>query len=128
MTNQGKQILLQLEGAIGIDYNVCMVQIFAGNPLDREATAITTLNLPPGITLLETDGTVNNGSIVWKASVAAHSPLMPGYINIQVSRTPGGATTLPGPTIVFVDQSGNSSPHFQADALQIQQNLCPKMP
>jgi hypothetical protein len=77
-------------------------QICVVNPFVVPLLATVTQTLPLGITVLATDGTLVNSSIVWTNEIAPGAFTNANF-TFSIATTPGAATNLPSPNVVFSD-------------------------
>ena len=83
-------------------------RIFVVNPFDKTYSAIVTQAVPAGMTVLTTDGTVYNSSIVWTNTVVPGA-LAKEFFTFSLAVVPGASTNLSAPTAIFVDATNNPS-------------------
>jgi len=86
-------------------------QIFVVNPFTETYSAIVTQALPPGITVLTTDGMVEGDSIVWTNTVTPTN-VVEDTFSFTLAAIPGASTNLGPPTVVYFDQTNNQSSPF----------------
>lgn len=70
-------------------------------------TVTVTQPLPPGATVLTTDGTLHGSSIVWTNTLAPSNAVENSF-TFSLSVIPGAQTNLPPATVVFTDTNGNN--------------------
>jgi uncharacterized delta-60 repeat protein len=85
-----------------------LARIFVTNPLIQACPAIVTQPLPPGITIVTTDGALGNSQIVWTNSIPGRGVIQDTF-TFNASLTPGALTNLPPTSAVFLDPTGNRS-------------------
>lgn len=83
-------------------------QVWVVNPFAIPLLATVTQPLPPGATVISTDGVLAGDSIVWTNTVATNG-LEEQSFSFRVSVPPGAQTNLPPPTVVFSDGTGTNS-------------------
>jgi hypothetical protein len=83
-------------------------QIFVVNPFDQPYSAIVTQALPPGFSVLSTDGAVFGSAIVWTNATPAGGVAIDSF-TFAAALVPGAQTNLPAATLIFVDPTNNMS-------------------
>ena len=83
-------------------------QIWVANPFAIPLLATVTQPLPPGLTVVSTDGVLGPESIVWTNSVATNG-LAEESFSFTLPVPPGTVTNLPPPTLVLSDSTGTNS-------------------
>jgi hypothetical protein len=82
--------------------------IHVRNPFLLPLLATVTQPFPSGVTVLATDGASGNSSITWTNTIPSNG-LAFGSFSFSLSTTPGAATNLPAPTVVFSEPSTTNS-------------------
>ncbi len=90
-------------------------QIQVANPFAIPLSATVTQPLPPGITILGTDGALQASSIVWSNTIATNG-LAKDSFSFTLFVAPGAQTNLPPATVVFTDATGTNSLSLDAFA------------
>ena len=70
------------------------------NPFSLTLQATITQPLPPGLTVLATDGTVTSGAVVWTETIPSNGIAL-SSLSFTLPATPGAQTNLPAPSVVF---------------------------
>ncbi len=83
-------------------------QIWVVNPFAIPLLATVAQPLPPGATVVSTDGSVGGGWIVWTNTIATNG-VVEHTFGFTLSVSPGAETNLPPPTVVFTDGTGTNS-------------------
>jgi len=83
-------------------------RIWISNPFAIPLQAVVTQPLPAGIVLLSTDGTLQNGSIVWTNTIATNGFVKESF-GFTLPVSPGTPTNLPPPTVVLTDATSSNS-------------------
>ncbi len=83
-------------------------QIWVVNPFAVPLLATITQPLPDGATVVNTDGLLGDGSIVWTNIIATNGLLGQSFA-FTLSIPPGFETNLPPPSLVFSDETGTNS-------------------
>ncbi|HXP62925.1 MAG TPA: Ig-like domain-containing protein [Dongiaceae bacterium] len=83
-------------------------QIWVVNPFAIPLLARVTQPLPPGLTVVSTDGVLQPDTIVWTNSVATNG-LAEQSFSFTLPVPPGAVTNLPPPTLVLSDSTGTNS-------------------
>ena len=83
-------------------------QVWVVNPFAIPLLATVTQPLPPGATVVSTDGLLVGDSIVWTNTMPTNG-LVEQSFSFRLSVPPGAATNLPPPTVVFSDGTGTNS-------------------
>jgi hypothetical protein len=82
-------------------------QFWVYNPFILSLTATVTQSLPPGVTVLSTDGALQSPSIVW-TKVITSSNAVENTFTFSLAAVPGVQTSLPPAIVVFSDTNNNS--------------------
>jgi hypothetical protein len=90
-------------------------QIWVANPFAVSLFATVTQPLPSGITILNTDGTLQNSSIVWTNTIATNG-LVEETFTFSLSAMPGAQTNLPAASLSFSDATGTNTLAVQSFA------------
>jgi hypothetical protein len=83
-------------------------QIWVVNPFAVPLLAMVAQPLPPGLTVVTTDGFLGGGWIVWTNTIGTNG-LVEQSFSFTLSMPPGAGTNLPAPTLVFSDGTGTNS-------------------
>ena len=90
-------------------------QITVANPFAIPLTATVTQPLPPGITILNTDGALGISSIIWTNTIPTNG-LVTESFTFALPVISGAQTNLPVPTVIFSDATGTNSLSLSANA------------
>jgi hypothetical protein len=83
-------------------------QVWVVNPFAIPLLATVAQAVPPGVTVVSTDGSVGGGWIVWTNTIATNG-VVEHTFSFTLSLLPGAETNLPPPTVVFSDGTGTNS-------------------
>ena len=92
--------------------------LWTENPFFGPLLAIVTQPIPAGVTVLSTDGTLQDSSIIWTNVIAA-SNAVESTFTFSLTTVPGAPTNLPAASVVFIDTNTfdsltleSSTPYF----------------
>ena len=83
-------------------------QVWVVNPFAIPLLATVAQPVPPGATVVSTDGSVGGGWIVWTDTIATNG-VVEHFFSFALSVPPGTETNAPPPTVIFSDGSGTNS-------------------
>ena len=83
-------------------------QIWVVNPFAVPLTAAVVQPLPPGVSVVGTDGFLGDGWIGWTNTIATNG-VVEQLFRFALSVAPGAETNLPPPTLIFTDLTGTNS-------------------
>lgn len=90
-------------------------QIWIANPFSDTVTATVTQTLPPGVTVVSTDGLVSGSTITWQKTIAA-SDIASVSFTFRYPSAPGAPLSLPPATMGFVEPTSRQALTIQSNA------------